>query len=667
MPSPCAKLNIYGRTRLFKAEVLSVGLNIVQKVFEAHRAYGEVRAGQSVGLKVDHVYTQDATGTMAWLQFEAIGAPEVKVPLAVSYVDHNMLQSDFMNADDHAFLESAAAKFGAWFSRPGNGISHQVHLERFSAPGKVALGTDSHTPTGGGVGMIAIGVGGLDAATVMAGALFEIRMPEVVLVRLAGKLRRPWVTAMDAILELLRRLTVKGGVGKIIEYGGPGVADLSVTERATITNMGAELGATTSIFPSDERTLHYLKAQGREKDWTELKADADAEYSSVIDLDLSQVEPLAARPHSPDNVVPVRELSGTKIHQACIGSCTNSSYRIMRQAASILRGRSVARGVSLLVNPGSKNVYEMLSRKGHAAEMVAAGARMLESSCGPCIGMGGTPGTGQVSVRSYNRNFLGRSGNKNAYVYLMNPLLCALFAVKGEFTDPMASDIAVEDPGEPDSYLANDNMLVPPPKDRSRVEIVKGPNIKEVPVKPPPGASIEAPVLLALGDNITTDDILPAGSKILPLRSNIPAISEYVFHNIDPGFSSRAKAEAGGFIVVGGENYGQGSSREHAAIAPMHLGLQAVIAKSFARIHRSNLINFGVLPLAFKDKADYGKIEQGDRLRIMDVAGCLKGGECEVKNVSKGYTFKAASNLNEREAKLIEKGGLLADMRTRKA
>jgi aconitate hydratase len=641
-----------------------MGLNIVEKIFEAHKAYGDTSAGSRIGLNVDHVYTQDATGTMAWLQFEAIGVPEVKVPLAVSYVDHNMLQSDFMNADDHAFLESAAAKFGAWFSRPGNGISHQVHLERFSAPGKVALGTDSHTPTGGGIGMIAIGVGGLDAATVMAGAAFELKMPDVVQIKLTGALRRPWVTAMDVILEVLRRLTVKGGVGRIFEYGGPGVADLSVTERATITNMGAELGATTSIFPSDERTLFYLKAQGREDDWTELKPDPDAKYAEVIELDLSQVEPLTAQPHSPDNVVPVRELAGKKINQACIGSCTNSSYHIMRQVASVLKGRTIAKGVNLLINPGSKNVYQMLSSDGYSSLMIAAGARMFEASCGPCIGMGGTPGTGHISVRSYNRNFLGRSGNKNAFVYLMNPLLCALFAIKGEFVDPLKTDVTVEEFEEPKSYLVNDNMLVPPVKDRAAVEIVKGPNIKEVSIKQPPGADIEAPVLLALGDNITTDDIMPAGSKILPLRSNIPAISEYVFHGVDPEFSARAKAQAGGFIVVGGENYGQGSSREHAAIAPMHLGLHAVIAKSFARIHRSNLINFGVLPLVFADKADYDKVAQGDRLLIKDVQGCLKSGKCTVENLTKGQSFEAHANLNEREAELIEKGGLLAYMRS---
>jgi len=641
-----------------------MGQNIVEKIFEAHKAYGDTAAGSRIGLNVDHVYTQDATGTMAWLQFEAIGVPDVKVPLAVSYVDHNMLQSDFMNADDHAFLESAAAKFGAWFSRPGNGISHQVHLERFSAPGKVGLGTDSHTPTGGGIGMISIGVGGLDAATVMAGAPFELKMPDVVQVKLTGKLRRPWVTAMDVILELLRRLTVKGGVGRIFEYGGPGVADLSVTERATITNMGAELGATTSVFPSDDRTLFYLKAQGREKDWVELKPDADAKYAEVIELDLSTVEPLTAQPHSPDNVVPVRELAGKKVNQACIGSCTNSSYYSMRQVASVLKGRTVATGVNLLINPGSKNVYEMLSKDGYAAQMIAAGARMFEASCGPCIGMGGTPGTGHVSVRSYNRNFHGRSGNKDAFVYLMNPLLCALFAIKGEFVDPMSTDLTVEEFEEPKSYLVNDNMLVPPLKDRGSVEIIKGPNIKEVSIKQPPGSDIEAPVLLALGDNITTDDIMPAGSKILPLRSNIPAISEYVFHNVDATFSARAKEQAGGFIIVGGENYGQGSSREHAAIAPMHLGLHAVIAKSFARIHRSNLINFGVLPLVFADKADYEKVSQGDRLLIRDITGCLKSGTCTVENLTNGHKFEAQSHLNEREAELIACGGLLAYMRS---
>lgn len=637
-------------------------MNIAEKVLDAHRVYGGLEAGERVGVSVDQVYTQDATGTMAWLQFEAIGVERVGVPIAVSYVDHNMIQSDFMNADDHRFLETVAARSGAYFSRPGNGISHQVHLERFSRPGAVALGTDSHTPTGGGIGMLSIGVGGLDAATVMAGAPFELKMPEVLLVRLSGSLRRPWVTAMDVILELLRRLTVKGGVGKIIEYGGTGVSGLSVTERATITNMGAELGATTSIFPSDERTRSYLRAMGREGDWSGLRADPDARYCAAIELDLSQIEPMIARPHSPDNASPARELAGTPVNQVCIGSCTNSSYSVMRQVASILRGKTVSPGVGLLINPGSKLVYEMLSREGFAADMIASGARVLESSCGPCIGMGGTPGTGHVSVRSYNRNFKGRSGNESAMLYLANPLLCALFAVTGKMADPWESGVDVEGAVEPERYSLNDNMLVPPPKDSSGLSVTKGPNIKDVPLKGPLPEAIEAEVLLKLGDNVTTDDIMPAGSKILPLRSNIPAISEYVFHNVDPTFSKRAgKAKGeGGSIVIGGENYGQGSSREHAALAPMHLGLQAVIAKSFARIHRANLINFGILPLVFSDPLDYERVKAGDSLAINDLRGRVKGPqEYEIEDETGGFSFKAKSNLSEREAALIFEGGLL--------
>jgi len=639
--------------------------NIVEKIFNSHLAYGELKSGSAIGLRVDEVYTQDATGTMAWLQFEAIGVDRVKVPLAISFVDHNTLQSDFMNADDHSFLESAAAKFGAWFSRPGNGISHQINLERFAVPGTIGLGTDSHTPTGGGMAMISIGVGGLDAATVMAGAPFELKMPEVVRVNLTGKLRRPWVTSMDVILELLRRLTVKGGVGRIFEYGGPGVDDLSVPERATITNMGAELGATTSVFPSDSRTEAFMQAQGRQAHWSELKADMDASYSETLEIDLSTVEPLTAQPHSPDNVVPVRELAGKKIHQACVGSCTNSSYGIMRQVASVLKDRAIAKGVSLLVNPGSKQVYEMLAREGYTADMIGAGARMYEASCGPCIGMGGTPGTDQVSVRSFNRNFHGRSGNKSAMVYLMNPLLCALFALKGEFVDPFGSDIKVEGLVEPASFVINDNMLIPPVDDTSGIAIVKGPNIKEVPVKPSLKGDIEAEAILKLGDNITTDDIMPAGSKVLPLRSNIPAISEYVFSNVESGFSRRAgEYREKGFIVIGGDNYGQGSSREHAAIAPMYLGLQAIVARSFARIHRSNLINFGVLPLVFKDPADYDRINQGDRLAIRNIRASVKDNTpLTVEDVTQGFTFQAMANLNERESELISKGGLLAYMR----
>jgi aconitate hydratase len=639
-----------------------VGRNIVEKIFEAHRVYGELKAGEPVGLRVDQVYTQDATGTMAWLQFEAIGIDSVRVPLAVSYVDHNMLQSNYMNPDDHLFLQTAAARYGAYFSRPGNGISHQVHLERFAAPGKIALGTDSHTPTGGGMGMIAIGVGGLDAATVMAGSPFELIMPQVVLVKLVGKLARPWVTAMDVILEILRRLTVKGGVGKIFEYGGPGVQDLSVTERATITNMGAELGATTSIFPSDERTMQYLRAQDRGDDWIKLSADDNGEYADVFEIDLNSVEPLIAQPYSPDNVVPVRDLSGTKVDQVCIGSCTNSSYQLMRKVASILRGNSVAQNVSLLINPGSKQVYEMLSREGYLSEMVAAGARILESSCGPCIGMGGSPGTGQISVRSYNRNFRGRSGNKDAFVYLASPISCAVAALKGEITDPSNCGLHIEESEDPSRYLINDNMLIPPQENAESVRVVKGPNIKDVPVKGPLLEKIEAEVLLKLQNDITTDDIMPAGASILPLRSNIPAISEFVFSNLDSTFSKRAREaqSKGGGVIIGGENYGQGSSREHAAIAPMYLGIQAIIAKSYARIHRSNLINFGILPLKFLNPADYNRIDRGDKLLLEEIRKYLKENHsCKIHNLTKNYSFEVISDFNDREREILLTGGLL--------
>ncbi len=639
-----------------------MGKNIVEKIFETHKGYGDLKIGTPVGLKIDQVYTQDATGTMTWLQFEAIGIDRVRVPLAVSYVDHNMIQSDYMNADDHLFLQTIAARYGAYFSRPGNGISHQIHLERFAAPGKIAIGTDSHTPTGGGMGMIAVGVGGLDAATVMAGTPFELDMPQVMLVKLTGKLNRPWVTAMDVILELLRRLTVKGGIGKILEYGGTGVRDLSVTDRATITNMGAELGATTSIFPSDKRTQYFLKAQGRESDWIELHADKDAGYADIVKIDLSAIEPMIAQPHSPDNVVPVRELSGTKVDQVCIGSCTNSSYQTLKTVASILKGNSVAKDVTLFINPGSKQVYEMLLRERLIADMVAAGARILECSCGPCIGMGGSPGTGQISIRSYNRNFKGRSGNKDAFVYLTNPIACAVFAIKGEIIDPRSSGIEIKVLREPSHYLINDNMLIKPQGDPHEIKVIKGPNIKEVPVKEPLRDKIEAEILLKLSDNVTTDDIMPAGSTILPLRSNIPAISEFVFSHIDKTFSERAKQSKvkGGGIIAGGENYGQGSSREHAAIAPMYLGIHAVIAKSFARIHRSNLINFGILPLLFKNTGDYEKVEKGDRLIIQDIKNSLTGNQFyTIHNLTKKYSFEVLSNLNDREREIILSGGLL--------
>jgi aconitate hydratase len=645
-----------------------VGKNIVEKIFEEHRAYGDLSAGSPVGLNIDQVYTQDATGTMTWLQFEAMGLDRVKVPLAVSYVDHNMLQQNFMNPDDHLFLQTVAAKYGAYFSKPGNGICHQVHLEQFAAPGKIALGTDSHTPTGGGIGMIAIGVGGLDAATVMGGSPFELTMPKVVKIHLTGKLNRPFVTAMDVILEILRRLTVKGGVGKIMEYGGPGVKDLNVTERATITNMGAELGATTSIFPSDKRTKFYLTAVGRPDDWSELSADRNAKYEERIDIDLGSIEPMIAQPFSPDNVAAVKSLTGTKVDQVCIGSCTNSSYQAMKTVAALLKGRTVSEGVNLLINPGSKQVYEMIAREGLTSDMIAAGARMLESSCGPCIGMGGAPGSGQVSVRSYNRNFKGRSGTKDAEVYLASPVTCAVFALTGEMTDPRDSGIEIKAFKEPARYTINRNFIIPPKEDTSAVRVIKGPNIREVSVKEPLKDTIEAEVLLSVGDNITTDDIMPAGSKVLPFRSNIPAISEFVFENIDSNFSRRALVakRSGGGVVIGGENYGQGSSREHAAIAPMFLGVQAVIAKSFARIHRSNLINFGILPLVFEDPADHEKASTGDRVAIRNIFSSLDGWQSYVvENTTTGISFSVKSSLNSREKEILRSGGLLPYTRER--
>lgn len=642
-----------------------MGRNIVEKILETHVVSGAIKEGQLIGVRVDQVYTQDATGTMAWLEFEAIGLDKVRVPLAVSYVDHNMLQSNFMNADDHLFLRTAAARFGAYFSRPGNGICHQVHLERFAAPGLIALGTDSHTPTGGGMGMIAIGVGGLEAASVMAGMPFEFTMPKVVKINLSGKLRRPYVTAMDVILTLLKMLTVKGGVGKIFEYGGEGVKALSVTDRATITNMGAELGATTSIFPSDENTLNFLKAQGRGHQWIPLEADEDAEYAEIIEVNLSEIEPMIAQPHSPDNVIAVRELKGMKVHQVCIGSCTNSSYKMMKTVASILKGKTVNEEVTLFINPGSKQVYQMLAKEGDIEAMIAAGARILESACGPCIGMGGAPGSSQVSIRSYNRNFKGRSGTKDAFVYLASPVVCALAALNGEIVNPLEADLETTEVSDPETFLINDNMLIPPRKD-SEIKIIKGPNIKEVPVKAPLEESIEAEVLLKLGDNITTDDILPAGTQVLPYRSNIPEISKFTFKNLDETFYERAMnaKNKGGGIIVGGENYGQGSSREHAAIAPMYLGIKAVIAKSFARIHRANLINFGIMPLIFTNPEDYEKVERGDILKLNGLIEAIREKqEYEVINLSKNNSFKVYSNLNERERELLLSGGLLPYVR----
>ncbi|UCF81242.1 MAG: aconitate hydratase [Acidobacteriota bacterium] len=635
-----------------------MGMNMTKKILKEHLVKGRLRAGEEAAVRVDQVLTQDATGTMAYLQFEAMGIDRVQC-LAVSYVDHNMLQTGFENPDDHRYLQSAAAKFGAYFSRPGNGICHQVHLERFGVPGAIQLGSDSHTPTGGGLGALAMGAGGLDVAVAMGGGPYYITVPRVVGVKLVGELR-PWVAAKDIILEMLRRLSVKGGVGKIFEYFGPGVESLSVPERATITNMGAELGATTSLFPSDSVTKRFLKAQGRAGQYRSLKPSKSASYDEEIEIDLDALEPLVAKPHSPDNVVPVREVEGLRADQVCVGSCTNSSYYDLTIVAEVLKGKTVAPNLNMTVSPGSKQVYEMAARDGAIAAMIAAGARILESACGPCIGMGQAPPSGGVSVRTFNRNFVGRSGTADAQVYLASPETAAATALRGAITDPrsLGEKPAVKTPRK---FLLNDNLILPPadPESAAKVEIVRGPNIKPVPLKGSMPDELAGEVLLKVGDNISTDHILPAGSKILPLRSNIPAISEYVFTRVDESFPARAREKGGGF-VVGGENYGQGSSREHAALAPSYLGLKAVLVKSFARIHFNNLINFGILPLTFAKADDYEKIEQGDSLEILSVPSCLAAGDLiEVKNRTKGAAVRARLALTGRQRAILKAGGLL--------
>jgi aconitate hydratase len=642
-----------------------MGKSLTRKIIEEHLVSGEPKVGDEIAIRIDQTLTQDATGTMAYLQFEAMGLPRVRTKLSVSYVDHNMLQAGFENADDHRFLQSVAAKYGIYFSRPGNGICHQVHLERFSAPGQTLLGSDSHTTTLGGVGMLAIGAGGLDVAVAMGGGPFYLTMPKVVRVELKGRLQ-PWVTGKDIILEMLRRLTVKGGVGRVFEYGGEGVACLEVPERATIANMGAELGATTSVFPSDERTREYLRAQRREHLWQPLSADPDAEYDEVIEIDLSTLEPLVARPQSPDNVVPLRELAGTKVAQVCVGSCTNSSYSDLMTVASVLRGKTVHSNLSATVTPGSRQVFNMIARNGALADLIESGFRILESACGPCIGMGQAPPTGGVSVRTFNRNFAGRSGTPNDQVYLCSPEVAAATALMGVVTDPrdLGDPPQVETPVE---FHVDDDMIIPPSEKPDEVEILRGPNIQPLPLAQPVAESIRAPVLLKVGDNISTDHILPAGARVLPLRSNIPAISEFVFERVDPSFSQRAK-EAGRSIVVGGSNYGQGSSREHAALAPMYLGLKAVIARSFARIHWTNLINFGIVPLTFAHEADYDRVEQGDELELVGLHEALKDGmPVTVRNLSKGSEFVADHNLTPRQAEILLAGGLLNYVRTQAA
>ncbi len=636
-----------------------MGLTLAQKIIKEHLLSGEMTVGSDIGLKIDQTLTQDATGTMAYLEFEAIGIPRVKTEKSVAYIDHNTLQTGFENADDHRFIQSVCKKHGIYFSRPGNGICHQVHLERFGKPGKTLIGSDSHTPTGGGIGMLAIGAGGLDVAVAMGGGAYYITMPKMVRVNLTGKLN-PWVSAKDIILEVLRIMSVKGGVGKIVEYGGEGVKSLTVPERATITNMGAELGATTSIFPSDEITKSFLKAQGREEDWCELLPDADAVYDEVIDIDLSSLEPMAACPHSPDNVKPIKELAGKKIDQVCIGSCTNSSYLDMMRVAAILKGKTVADGVSLAIAPGSKQVFNMIAQNGALATMIEAGARILESACGPCIGMGQSPNSGGISLRTFNRNFEGRSGTADGQIYLVSPETAAMSALTGVFTDPREMGDAV-DIEIPSQFLINDNMVIEPCKEEEmdNYEILRGPNIKPYPETSPLKDTIEASCALKVGDNITTDHIMPAGAKILPLRSNIPAISQHCFTVCDKEFPERAKM-LGSSVIVGGANYGQGSSREHAALAPLYLGVKAVLVKSFARIHRSNLINAGILPLTFVNENDYDNIALGDELVLPDVKKLVENGEdIVVENKTKGTKIMAKCELTDRTKAIILAGGLL--------
>ena len=635
-----------------------MGYTLAQKIIKEHLLSGEMIRGSEIGLRIDQTLTQDATGTMAYLEFETMGVDRVRTELSVAYVDHNTLQSGFMNADDHRFIQSMAKKYGLRFSRPGNGICHQVHLERFGIPGKTLIGSDSHTPTGGGIGMLVFGAGGMDVACAMGGGAYYINMPGMIKVDLKGKLK-PFVTAKDISLEILRILSVKGGVGYIIEWGGEGVKYLSVPERATITNMGAELGATTSVFPSDEVTKAFLKAQGRGSDWRPLEADPDAVYDRIIEIDLDELEPMTACPHSPDNVCRVSEVSGMKVDQVCIGSCTNSSLYDMLKVAAILKGRTVSPDVSLSISPGSKQVLTMLADCGALSDMIAAGARILECACGPCIGMGFSPNSGGVSLRTFNRNFEGRSGTADASVYLVSPETAAASAIAGVVTDPrsLGINLKVE---MPDSFLTDDSgVLLPADADEaSEVEILRGPNIKPFPDPKPLEDVIEAGVTLKVGDNITTDHIMPAGSKILPYRSNIPYMSRFCFEVCDSSFPERAK-ERGVSVIIGGENYGQGSSREHAALVPLYLGVRAVIAKSFARIHAANLINAGIIPLTFNDPFDYELIEQGDEIVLKDLMEGVSTGRILMRDVTKGKGIRLRADLTERQADILKAGGLL--------
>lgn len=633
-----------------------MGRNLAEKILSNHIVEGELRKGSSIGIKIDQTLTQDSTGTMAYLQLEAIGIDKVKTKRSVAFVDHNMLQQGFENADDHEFIKTVASKHGVYFSKPGNGVCHQVFLERFAVPGETLIGSDSHTPTAGAVGMLAMGAGGLDVALAMAGGAYYINVPKVCKVNIIGSFK-PMVTGKDVVLEVLRRLTVKGGVSKIFEYGGEGIKNLSVPQRATITNMGAELGATTSIFPSDERTLEFFKAQGREEDWFEFKADEDAVYDEEITIDLNTLEPLAAMPHSPDNVKKVSEIGKIKVDQVAIGSCTNSSYEDLMKVAKILKGKKVHPDVSLVIAPGSRQVMEMIARNGALADIISSGARILENGCGPCIGMGQAPGTNGVSLRTFNRNFYGRSGTLSAKVYLVSPETAAVSAIKGVLTDPreLETDLCIN---MPERFIVDDSMILKPAEDGTKVEVKRGPNIKPFPINKELGDKIEGKILIKVEDNITTDHIMPSNSKLLPFRSNIPYLSQFCFNTIDTDFPNRAKNLGGGFIIAG-ENYGQGSSREHAALAPLYLGVRGVIAKSFARIHKANLINNGIVPLEFKNEADYNEVDPLDELVIDNIKEALTKGSVKVKNISKNSEFEVLIDLTEKEIQVIKAGGRL--------
>ncbi|MBQ6997257.1 MAG: aconitate hydratase [Oscillospiraceae bacterium] len=633
-----------------------MGKTIAQKIIAAHLISGDMTTGSEVALRIDQTLTQDATGTMAYLEFETMGIPRVKTEFSIAYVDHNTLQCGFENADDHRYLQTVAAKHGVHFSRPGNGICHQVHLERFGKPGKTLIGSDSHTPTAGGLGMLAFGAGGMDVAVAMGGGAYYITMPKMFKVNLTGKLK-PFVTAKDVSLEILRILSVKGGVGAIIEWGGPGVTTLSVPERATITNMGAELGATTSIFPSDEITEAFLQAQGRGADFTALESDPDAEYDRIIEIDLNALKPLVACPHSPDNVATAESLTATKVDQVCIGSCTNSSLQDLLKVAAMLKGKTVAPSVSLSISPGSRQVLTMLSECGALADILASGARLLECACGPCIGMGFSPNSAGVSLRTFNRNFHGRSGTKDGQVYLVSPETAVASALTGYITDPTTMEpyAPIQMPAR---FRIDDSAVLPPAKDGSTVEVLRGPNIKEFPKAKPFADSLTATAVLKVGDNITTDHIMPAGAKILPYRSNIPHLSQFCFEVCDKEFPARAKA-AGDGIIIGGSNYGQGSSREHAALVPMYLGIRCVIAKSFARIHVANLINAGILPLTLEDPEDYEILNQGDSLHLSDIKAGMANGRITVVNETTGKTAITVCNLSDRQQQILLCGGLL--------